>query len=239
MKVEIWSDIACPWCYVGKRRFEAALARFAHRDEVEVEWKSFELDPGAVSAETAEQSRYADRLARKYSMSTAQSQLMLDQMTQTAAGVGLEYHFEKAVAANTFGAHQLIHLAQEHGLQDAMKERLLRAHFTEGVVLGDPATLVGLAEEVGIDAGEAERVLAEGRFTSAVRRDEAEAAGLGITAVPFFVFDRKYGVSGAQPSEQLLEVLERTWSEGRPLTMVPADGRSDEGEVCGPEGCVT
>ena len=235
MKVEIWSDIACPWCYVGKRRFEAALARFAHRDQVEVEWKSFELDPGAVSAETAEQSRYADRLARKYSISTARSELMLDQMTQTAAGVGLEYHFEKAVAANTFGAHQLIHLALEHGLQDAMKERLLRAYFTEGVVLGDPATLVGLAEEVGLDAGEAERALAEGRFASAVRQDEAEASELGITAVPFFVFDRKYGVSGAQPSEQLLQVLERTWSENRPLTMVPADG----GEVCGPTGCAT
>jgi predicted DsbA family dithiol-disulfide isomerase len=233
MRIDIWSDIACPWCYIGKRRFEAALARFDHRDDVEVEWKSFELDPAAVSVATAEESRYADRLGRKYGMSTGQAEQMLDQMTATAAQVGLEYHFEKVVAANTFEAHQLIHLAAEHGLQDAMKERLLRAYFGEGAALGDRAALVRLAVEVGIGADEAESALTEGRFASAVRQDESEASALGISGVPFFVFDRKYGVSGAQPSDHLLQVLERTWSESRPLTMVPAEG----GEVCGPDGC--
>lgn len=234
MKVEIWSDIACPWCYVGKRRFEAALAGFDHRDEVEVAWRSFELDPGAVSAATAEESRYADRLARKYGMSVPQAQQMLDHMTSTAAAVGLEYHFDRAVAANTLQAHELIHLAADHGRQDRMKERLLRAHFTEGAPLGERPTLLRLAAEVGLDADEARQALDDERFVAAVRRDEAEASALGVTGVPFFVFDRRYGVSGAQPSERLLQVLERTWSESRPFTMVPGEAG---GDVRGPDGC--
>ena len=233
MKVEIWSDIACPWCYVGKRRFEAALAQFPHRDQVEVRWRSFELDPGAVSAATAEESAYVDRLARKYGMSLPQSQQMLDSMTATASVAGLDFHFERAVAANTFDAHQVIHLAAEHGLQDAMKERLLRAHFTEGLPVGDRDTLVRLAAEVGVDAGETTRALESQAHAAAVRADEEEAGSLGISGVPFFVVDRTYGVSGAQPAEQLLSVLERAWAESHPLTMV---GGADD-TACGPDGC--
>ena len=140
MKVEIWSDVVCPWCYIGKRRFEAALARFAHRDEVVVEWKSFELDPGATSsaaAEGADASGYADRLAAKYGTTHAEAQKMLDSMTAAAAPEGLDFRFDRAVAANTFEAHQLIHLAAAHGRQDEAKERLLRAYFTEGEAVGD------------------------------------------------------------------------------------------------------
>ena len=148
MKVEIWSDVVCPWCYIGKRRFEAALARFAHRDEVVVEWKSFELDPGATSsaaAEGADASGYADRLAAKYGTTRAEAQKMLDSMTAAAAAEGLDFRFDRAVGANTFEAHQLIHLAAAHGRQDEAKERLLRAYFTEGEAVGDRGCSSGSA----------------------------------------------------------------------------------------------
>lgn len=237
MKVEIWSDVVCPWCYIGKRRFEAALSRFGHRDEVEVEWKSFELDPGAVSAPAEEHGPdYADRLAKKYSTTRDGAQQMLDSMTAAAAAEGLDFRFDRAVRANTFDAHQVIHLAAERGLQDQVKERLLVGYFTQGHAVGDRETLVRLAVEAGLDAAEVEKVLAEQEYADAVRADEAEAGSLGISGVPFFVVDRKYGVSGAQPPEQLLEVLDRAWSESRPLTMV-APAPADEAGACGPDGC--
>ena len=235
MKVEIWSDVVCPWCYIGKRRFEAALGDFAHRDDVEVEWKSFELDPGAVSASATEKPDgpgYADRLAKKYGTSRAGAQQMLDSMTAAAAVEGLDFHFERAVRANTFETHQVIHHALERGLQDAMKERLLQAYFTDGGAVGDRETLVRLATEVGLDGDEVATALEEQTYAAAVRADEEEAGALGISGVPFFVIDRKYGVSGAQPAGQLLEVLDRAWSESNPLTMVGTDS-----DACGPDGC--
>jgi predicted DsbA family dithiol-disulfide isomerase len=232
VKVEIWSDVVCPWCYIGKRRFEAALTRFAHRDEVEVEWKSFELDPGARSAGNA--GGYAERLAKKYSMSVTKAQDMLDSMTAAAAAEGLDFHFERAVASNTFDAHQVIHLAGRHGVQDQVKERLLRAYFTEGEPVGDRDALVRLAAEEGLDAAEVRQALEEQVYAEAVRADQAEAAAFGISGVPFFVVDRKYGVSGAQPAAQLLQVLEKAWAENRPLTMV---GAEDTADTCGPDGC--
>jgi predicted DsbA family dithiol-disulfide isomerase len=236
MKVEIWSDVVCPWCYVGKRRFEQALARFTHGDEVEVEWKSFELDPGSRSAAPGDGGPdYADRLAKKYSTTRAGAQQMLDSMTLAAAAEGLDFRFDLAVSANTFEAHQVIHLAAARGLQDQVKERLLRGYFTEGEAVGDRAVLVRLAAEAGLDAAEVEKALEEQEYATAVRADEAEAGALGISGVPFFVIDRKYGVSGAQPADQLLQVLERAWNESHPsLTMVGADGTDDS---CGPDGC--
>ena len=240
MKVEIWSDVVCPWCHVGKRRFEAALTRFAHQDQVEVRWKSFQLDPSASSAATTDETRttdYAQRLAAKYGTSVESAAKMVDSMTKAAAHEGLDFRFDRAVRANTFDAHQVIHLAVEHGRQDAVKERLLRAYFSEGEGVGDRETLVRLAAEVGLPADEVRKSLAEQRFAAAVRTDEAEATALGIRAVPFFVVDRTYGVSGAQPPEVLLQVLERAWSESRPPTLVAAvcTGGSDAG--CGPDGC--
>jgi predicted DsbA family dithiol-disulfide isomerase len=237
VRVEIWSDVVCPWCYIGKRRFEAALARFAHRDEVVVEWKSFELDPGATSspaAEAADPSGYARRLAAKYGTTEAEAQKMLDTMTEAAAAEGLDFRFDRAVPASTFEAHQLIHLAAEQGRQDEVKERLLRAYFTEGRAVGDREVLVGLAAEVGLDADEVREALADQRHAAAVRADEAEATALGIRGVPFFVVDRTYGVSGAQPADQLLQVLDRAWSETHPLTVVASGG---EVSACGPDGC--
>ncbi len=233
MKVEIWSDVVCPWCYVGKRRFEEALRGFEHADQVEVEWKSFELDPGARSEEDREGADYTDRLARKYGTSRAGAQQMIDNMTAAAAAEGLDFHFERAVAANTFDAHQVIHLAASHGIQDQVKERLLLGYFTEGAAVGDRETLVRLAAEAGLDQAQVAEALEQQTFAAAVRADESEAHALGISGVPFFVIDRKYGVSGAQPAEQLVQVLERAWAESRPLTMVAAN----DDAACGPDGC--
>jgi predicted DsbA family dithiol-disulfide isomerase len=237
MKVEIWSDVVCPWCYIGKRRFEAALAGFPHRDEVEVEWKAFELDPGAESAPAGQEAApedYAVRLAAKYGSSQAEAQQMLDSMTAAAAGEGLDFRFERAVRANTADAHQVIHLAAQRGVQDAVKERLLRAYFTEGEAVGDREVLVRLAAEAGLQPEEVREVLEEGRLLDAVRAEEAEAMALGVRGVPFFVVDRRYGVSGAQPAEHLRAVLERAWQERAPLTLV---GAGEDADACGPGGC--
>ena len=222
MQVEIWSDVVCPWCYVGKRRFEAALERFEHRDQVEVEWKSFELDPAAgsqVADDDPSDGDYADRLARKYGTSRSGAQQMLDTMTAAAAVEGLDFHFEKALTANTFDAHQVIHLARERGLQHTIKERLLRAYFTEGEAIGDRSVLARVGAEAGLDADEVLAALENQRYADAVRDDEAEASRLRISAVPFFVIDRRYGIPGAQPAEEILQVLQQTWAQSHPLTV--------------------
>ncbi|MBB6018607.1 DsbA family oxidoreductase [Deinococcus radiopugnans] len=228
LRVDIWSDIACPWCYVGKRRFEAALQDFGPRDQVEVVWHSFELDP---SAPADNPNSMRDGLARKYGRTPAQAQEMLDSMTQTAAGEGLEYHFDKTRLTNTFLAHQLIHLAAEHGQQDAMKERLLRAYMSEGRNVGEVDTLVELAAEVGLDAAEVRTALEGGHYAQAVRQDEAQAQALGISGVPFFVLGGKYGVSGAQGAEVLRGALEQVWAETHPapLTLL---GTANDAEGC-------
>ena len=237
MKVEIWSDVVCPWCYIGKRRFEAALARFPHREQVEVVWRSFELDPHAESVRAAgEGPHHADLLAAKYAMSRAQAEAAIGSVTQAAAGEGLDFHLDVALRSNTFDAHRVIHLAAARGLQGAVKERLMRAYFSEGAPVGDRDTLVRLAAEAGLDAADVEKVLDTDEHADAVRADEAEARALGITGVPFFVVDRAYGVSGAQPADQLLAVLERAWSERAPLTLVGGAGSGTD-EACGPDGC--
>lgn len=239
MKVEIWSDVACPWCYVGKRRFEMALARFEHGDRIEVEWKAFELDPGARS-QTGDRGDYADRLAGKYGTSRAGAQEMLDTMTAAAAAEGLDFHFEKAVPANTFDAHQMIHLAGRRGVQDAVKERLLLGYFSEGAAVDDRTVLSRLGADAGLGAEEVSAALADQRYASAVREDQAEASRLGISAVPFFVVNRKYGIAGAQPAEQILEVIRQAWPEAHPLTVVGAGRHTAPDQAapaCGPEGC--
>ncbi|GAA0315537.1 protein disulfide isomerase FrnE [Kineococcus aurantiacus] len=237
MKVEIWSDVVCPWCYIGKRRFESALRDFEHADDVEVVWRSFELDPTAVSVTeraAGPSDAHARRLAAKFGRPVQEVQRMVAHVDETAAAEGLEFHQDVSVPANTVAAHQLLHLAGERGVQGAVKERLLRAHFTEGEPLGDVDTLVRLAAEAGLDADEARAVLAEDRYLADVRADVAEASALGARGVPFFVVDRRYGVSGAQPAEQFLQVLQRAWAESRPLTLV-GDGSADG--ACGPDGC--
>ncbi len=230
MHVEIWSDIACPWCYVGKRRFEAALAGFEHADEVEVTWRSFELDPGAPPAWEVDG---ATHLAQKYGSSREQALSMMAQMTETAAGEGLDFHFERQRGGSTFDAHRLVHLAAAHGRQDAMKERLLKAYLEEGELMSDPATLRRLAGEAGLPADEVADLLAGDRFAAEVRDDERAASQLGISGVPFFVVDRAIGASGAQPPEVLRGLLEQGWARRAPAG-IPVLAT---GDACGPEGC--
>ncbi len=208
MNVEIWSDIACPWCYIGKRHFEAALAEFEHAAQVEVTWRSFELDPSAP-AEVPGQS--VELIARKYGLSHEQAQAAEDRIAQTAASAGLDYHLERARMGSTFDAHRLVHLAKEHGLQDAMKERMFRARFIDGELMSDSDTLLAAAVEVGLPEDEVRSTLASDRFADAVRADEQTAHELGISGVPMFVVDRQFGASGAQPPELLLGLLRHGW----------------------------
>jgi predicted DsbA family dithiol-disulfide isomerase len=226
--VEIWSDIACPWCYVGKRRFEAALAQFEHRDEVRVTWRSFELDPTAPPEREGDR---AARLAEKYGMTVERARELEQQMTETAAGEGLAFRFDIARSGSTFDAHRLVHLAHKHGRQDEVKERLLRAYFGEGELISDHETLVRLATELGLPEDEVRETLAGDRYAEQVREDEQTASRLGISAVPMFVVDRALGAAGAHPPQALLELLRQGWAN-RPPEPVLAGGES-----CGVDGC--
>ncbi len=210
MKVEIWSDIACPWCYIGKRRFDVALSWFEHRDAVEVRWRSFELDAAAPPYPEA---AYLDHLMAKYRITMAEADAMIDRMIEAGAGNGVVLRFDKARPGNTFHAHRLLHLAAERGLQHDLKERLFRAAFTKGLAVGDPDVLAGIAEEAGLDPAEVRAVLGGDRFAAEVRADEQRAAELGITSVPFFVLGGTFGVAGAQPPNVLLGALEDAWAE--------------------------
>ncbi len=235
MQVDIWSDVVCPWCYIGKRRLEAALDRFAHRGEVEVRWHSFELDADAPAERTGP---YAQRLAEKYGVGVADAQGMIDSMTAAAAADGLDFRFDQARPGNTFAAHRLLHLAADRGCQDALKERLLAAYMTEGRPIGDIETLAELAEEAGLDPHEARTVLEGDAYAADVRADERQAAEIGISGVPFFVVDRRYGVSGAQPADVLLGVLDRAWTESHPtLQLVPVGGPDAAAAACEGDSC--
>ncbi len=209
MKVEVWSDIACPWCYIGKRRLDVALSRFPHADEVTVRWRSFELDP---SAPAVRKEPYLDRLAAKYRMSLLEADAMIDRMIEAGAQNGVVLRFDKARPGNTFDAHRLLHLAAERGVQADLKERLLRATFTKGAEMADHDVLVAIAEEAGLDAGETRAVLESDAYAADVRADEHRAADLGINSVPFFVMGG-LGVAGAQLPDVLLDVLEEAWAD--------------------------
>jgi predicted DsbA family dithiol-disulfide isomerase len=229
LEVEVWSDIACPWCYVGKRRLEAALGRFPFAGAVDVVWRAFELDPGAPPVRDRSVS-YVERLAKKYSTTAAQAELMLERMTDVAAGDGLEFHFERIQSGNTFDAHRVLHLARERGVQGAVKERFLRGYMTEGEPIGEPDALVRLASEAQLDAEEVRAVLTGDAYGRDVRADEEQARAAGISGVPFFVIGRRFGVSGAQSADVLLEALKQGWA-------AKGDTSIGEGAVCGPDGC--
>ncbi|WP_164855954.1 DsbA family oxidoreductase [Lujinxingia sediminis] len=233
MLIEIWSDVVCPWCYIGKRRFESALSdfRIAHPEvEVEIAWRSFELDPNAPPQRTEPM---AEHLAKKYGMSVARAREIQTQVSDAARDEGLTFHLDTAKSGNTFNAHRLIHAAQKAGLGDVMKERLLKAYFTEGKAIGDPQEILALAEEVGLERGEAERALNDDATSRAVREDQALAGELGIRGVPFFVIDRRLGISGAQPPATFLQVLEDA------LHHHPGDtpATTEDDATCTDEGC--
>jgi predicted DsbA family dithiol-disulfide isomerase len=224
--VEIWSDIACPWCYIGKRRFEAALAEFEHRDDVRVTWRSFELDPSAPREREGDR---AERLSEKYGLTVERARELEQNLIDTAAGEDLAFRFDIARSGATFDAHRVVHLAREHGLQDPMKERLLRAYFTEGELVGDREALVRLGVEVGLSEDEIRQTLAGDRYSEEVRDDERMAAQFGISAVPTFVVDRSLGASGAQPPEALLELLRQGWANRSPVAVVTGGEASGAG----------
>jgi predicted DsbA family dithiol-disulfide isomerase len=232
LSVDVWSDIACPWCYVGKRRLEAALQRFAERDAVEITWRAFELDPAAPRVVTPRIS-YAERLARKYGTGLDRAERMILNMTELARADGLVLDFEHIQPGNTFDAHRVIHLARERGLASEVKERLFRAYLSEGQAIGDPDVLVRVGAEAGLDGDEVGAVLASDAHARAVRAEEAEATEIGIQGVPFFVVARRYAVSGAQPADLLLGVLERAANDPALEPIEPV-----ENTQCGPEGCV-
>jgi predicted DsbA family dithiol-disulfide isomerase len=231
MDVEIWSDVVCPWCYIGKRRFERALDAFEHREEVRVTWRSFQLDPQAPLTSDGDP---VDRLAAKYGMSRATAEAAQARVTASAATEGLDFHLDLARSGNTFDAHRLIHLAHSVGKQDAIKERLMAAYFVEGAAIGEHDVLTRLAVEVGLDESAVRTVLDGDAFAGDVRHDELDARRLGITGVPFFVLDRAYGVSGAQPSEMLLAALQQAWTAAHPLQLV---GAGEIDTTCSDDSC--
>jgi predicted DsbA family dithiol-disulfide isomerase len=225
VQVEVFSDVVCPWCYIGKRRLEQALQAFPHADAVTVTYRSFQLDP---STPRDVNGTLTERLATKYGVSLAQAEAMNRRVTDVAATVGLDFRLDRAHPANTLDAHRLLQHAAEHGRQGELKERLMRAYFTEGGRVGDHAALAGYAADAGMDADRAAAVLGSDEYAEAVRADLSLARSFGISAVPFFVIDRRYGVEGAQESAVLLQTLETAWSEANPLTVVAAGHRTDD-----------
>lgn len=232
MKIEIWSDVACPWCYIGKRRFETALAAFPHRDSVEVQWRSYQLDPTLPEHYDGTELEY---LSSRKGIAMAQLAQMVEHVAGQAKGEGLDFRFDDIVVANSFTAHRLIHLAAAHGQQDAAKERLLSDHFEHGKDIGNADYLTSVGLDLGIDADEVAELFSTDKYADDVRQDFSEGRALGITGVPFFVIDRKFGLSGAQPAETFTAALEQAWQESNPLVLVNAG--DDDGEACGPDGC--
>ena len=212
MTVEIWSDVMCPFCYIGKRHFEKALEQFEGRTDVSITWKSFQLNPNAVTDPSRTVNQY---LAEAKGISVEQAKAMNDRVTAMAAEAGLRYDFDKAIVANSFDAHRVSHLAKTLGKQDAMEERLFRAYFTEGLNTADHETLVRLATEAGIDEQTVRTMLAGTDFADDVERDIYEAQQVGARGVPFFVFNNRYALSGAQPPQLFLQVLQKVAADQR------------------------
>jgi len=234
MRVEIWSDVVCPWCYIGKRRFEAALARFPHADEVEVVWRSFELDRSAATTGDVD---LVGHLAAKYGVSRDEAHAMNERVTRVAAEAGLAFRLDMARRGRTFDAHRLLHLAADRGVQGELKEALLTAYLTQGEPIADPEALTRVAVSVGLDEADAAGVLAGDRYAADVRADEREARELGVGAVPFFVFDRRYSVSGAQPADVLVDALRHAWDERGPVPVPAGAAETVATDACRPTDC--
>ncbi|MDR8394362.1 DsbA family oxidoreductase [Aliifodinibius sp. S!AR15-10] len=210
MKIEIWSDICCPFCYIGKRHLEQAIDKFEHKDEVEVTWHSFELDTGAEI--NPDQNVY-EMLADKYGQSLEWARKANEDLKEKAAAVGIDFNPEAIIPTNSFDAHRLIKLATRHGLADEAEEKLFAAYFTQGRHIAQPETLKQIGLEIGLDASDLDELLAGDDFADAVRADEKEAQKIGIRGVPFFVLNRKYAVSGAQPVHMFTEALEKAYND--------------------------
>ncbi|QQU02712.1 DsbA family oxidoreductase [Myroides odoratus] len=232
MKVEIWSDVMCPFCYVGKKHFENALAQLPFKDKIEVEWKSFQLDP-TLPVEGASESTL-DYLVKRKGMPKEQIEGMMHHLDQSGAAVGIEFRQDIAIPVNTFRAHRLIHLAQSHGKGNEMEEALFFAHFTAGKNVGDLEVLTDLATSIGLNKEEVVALLQSEEQTQEVKNDIEEAQALGISGVPFFVVDRKYGISGAQPIDTFAEALTQAYEESQPKFEMKGN---QDANACGPDGC--
>ncbi|MCF8464438.1 MAG: DsbA family oxidoreductase [Flavobacteriales bacterium] len=231
MKVEVWSDVVCPFCYIGKTHFDEALARFAQKENIEFVWKSFQLNPNLKT--TLNQNLY-EHLSESKGISVEQAKGMGSHAAQMGAQSGLELNFDKSVVANSFNAHRLVHFAKSKRLQQEMKSRLFKAYFTEGKNIDDLETLIALATEIGLDGKDAKAVLESDQYAAAVNADIQESRQLGVSGVPFFVFDRKYAVSGAQPADSFLQNLEKSFAEWRkenPTVQLQVS----EGPACTPD----
>ncbi|MFD2936243.1 DsbA family oxidoreductase [Spirosoma flavum] len=234
MDVEIWSDVMCPFCYIGKRKFENALNQFTHKDQVNVVWKSFQLNPDMKTEPGKNINQY---LADVKGWSLDEAKGMNDRVTAMAHEVGLSYDFDKAVVANSWDAHRFIQLAKQHGLGDAAEERLFRAYFTEGRDTSNHVTLLELGTEIGLVAADIEQMLQSNQYAEAVSQDIYEAQQVGVRGVPFFVLNRRYAVSGAQQPETFLGALNTAWSEWEKanpsVIQLPTDGPAcTPGEIC-------
>jgi predicted DsbA family dithiol-disulfide isomerase len=235
VQVEVWSDVVCPWCYIGKRRLEAAVESFGR--PVEVTWRSFQLDPSAPVEGGGDM---ASELARKYGGGREGALEMMARVSAVAAQDGLEYHLEKTTHLSTRDAHRLLHLAHDLGgasLQGALKERLLRAYFTGAELVSDPEVLQRLAVEVGLPVERVREVLSSSEYAADVETDQREAAALGASGVPFVVVDRRYGISGAQPVELFEQALSQAWADRQPALITPLVPGAASTDVCGPDGC--
>lgn len=232
MRVDVWSDVVCPWCYIGLANLDAALEDFPHRDEVEVVLHSFQLAPGAPTQSPEE---HTESLARKYGSTVGEIRARQAHLVSLGAERGIDFRFDKAWSGDTFDAHRLLHLARERGVQRALKARLGRAYFTDGEPIAEHETLRRAAVDVGLDGAAVDEVLAGDAYGDEVRADVGSARSMDVTGVPFFVVDGRLGLSGAQPSEVLGRVLRKGWEERAPRveTVAGADGA----DACGPDGC--
>ncbi|SMC36285.1 DsbA family oxidoreductase [Chryseobacterium sp. YR221] len=231
MKIEIWSDVMCPFCYIGKNNFEEALNKLPFKDEVKVEWKSFQLDPSLDPKQTQNTIEY---FREKKGFPEAQATQMISQVAQMGKGAGIDFNFEKALITNTFSAHKLLHLAKKYNKSNEMEEALFIAHFIDGKNVGDTEVLVSLAESLDLDKEEAIQAVTTDQWNNEVNQDILEARNNGISGVPFFVLNGKYAVSGAQPVEAFEEALQQTYKE----TVSPfKDISGSSGPSCDADGC--
>ena len=238
MRIEVWSDVVCPFCYVGKRELQAALADFEHADEVEVVWKAFELDRTA----SAEGEDTAEHLMAKYGLSADEVAAQNDSIAERAAQVGLEFNWRSSKSTNTLDAHRLIKLAETEGKGDEATEAFMKAFFTDGELVSDHDTLVRVATGIGLDEARVREVLGGVEFAEQVHADESEAAGYGISGVPFFLFEGQWAVSGAQPAELFTQALDQVWAETHKPKFITLEGvdmgnQPAGGGSCGCGGC--
>jgi len=229
MNVEIWSDVMCPFCYIGKRKFEKALGQFPHKDDIKIIWKSFQLDPSTVTDPSL---NTIENLRLKKGWSKEQAAETIAHVADIAMQVGLNFNFDKAVVANSFDAHRLSHLAKKYNLQNELEEKLFSAYFTEGKNTADHETLLNIALEIGLDKTEVSDLLKGNTFTNEVHQDVEQAQQLGVRGVPFFVLNQKYAISGAQESDTFLQALHKAYDETKLV-----DLSNNEAAVCGSDGC--